>query len=133
MARILLVDDMPSVTALLRAVLEDRGHNVVEVNDGAACLDLVNRGENFDAIVLDMMMPGVDGIETMRRLRAEGCDSAVIAMSGGTREFPAAISLKMSEMYGADRLLLKPFDNEELVAAIDDLLAERKSRDRGGR
>ena len=124
MARVLVVDDMPAVTALLRVALEDRGHSVVEANDGAACLDLVER-ENFDVIVLDMMMPGVDGIETVRRLRADGCDAAVIAMSGGTEAFPASISLKMSEMYGADRMLFKPFDNEELIAAIDELLAKR--------
>ena len=125
MAHVLVVDDMPAVTALLRVALEDRGHDVTEANDGAACLDLVTR-ESFDAIVLDMMMPGVDGIETVRRLRAGGCNAPVIAMSGGTEEFPASISLKMSEMYGADRLLFKPFDNEELVAAIDELLTGRK-------
>lgn len=124
MARILVVDDMPAVTALLRVALEDRGHSVTEANDGAACLDLVGR-ESFDAIVLDMMMPRVDGIETVRRLRAGGCTAPIVAMSGGTEAFPASISLKMSEMYGADRLLFKPFDNEELVAAIDELLAER--------
>ena len=125
MARVLVVDDMPAVTALLRVTLEDHGHSVAEANDGAACLDLVAR-EAFDAIVLDMMMPGVDGIETVRRLRAGGCTAALIAMSGGTEEFPASISLKMSEMYGADRLLFKPFDNAELVAAIDELLAKRQ-------
>lgn len=126
MARVLVVDDMPAVTALLRVALEDHGHSVVEVNDGAACLDLIER-EDFDVIVLDMMMPGVDGIETVRRLRAGGCEAAVIAMSGGTEAFPASISLKMSEMYGADRMLFKPFDNEELIAAIDELLAKRKA------
>lgn len=123
MARILVVDDMPAVTALLRVALEEHGHNVVEASDGAACLRLV-KDQNFDAIVLDMMMPGIDGIETVRRLRADGCKAPLIAISGGTDDFPAAVSLKMSEMYGADRLLFKPFDNEELVAAIDELIAE---------
>ena len=117
---------MPAVTALLRATLEDRGHRVAEANDGAACLDLVGR-ESFDAIVLDMMMPGVDGIETVRRLRAGGCTAALIAMSGGTEEFPASISLKMSEMYGADRLLFKPFDNDELLTTVEELLSIRHS------
>jgi len=124
MARVLVVDDMPAVTALLRVALEDSGHTVVEASDGDACLDLVRR-EPFDVVVVDMMMPGMDGIETVKRLRGEGCGAAVIAMSGGTDEFPAAASLKMSEMYGADRLLFKPFDNEELVATIDQLLGTR--------
>ena len=125
MAQILVVDDMPAVTALLRVALEECGHMVVEANDGAACLDLLKR-EDFDAVVLDMMMPGIDGVETVKRLRADGCDAVVIAMSGGTEDFPAAISLKMSEMYGADRLLFKPFDNDELVAALDELLLAKQ-------
>ncbi|HEY0833431.1 MAG TPA: response regulator [Azospirillum sp.] len=125
MARILVVDDMPAVTALLRVALEDNGHTVVEAGGGGACLDLVRR-EAFDVVVVDMMMPGIDGIETVKRLRGEGCAAAVIAMSGGTDAFPAAASLKMSEMYGADRLLFKPFDNDELIAAIDQLLAARQ-------
>ncbi|HYG90708.1 MAG TPA: response regulator [Azospirillum sp.] len=125
MARILVVDDMPAVTALLRVALEDQGHDVVEANDGLVCLDLVKR-QDFDAIVLDMMMPGIDGIETVRRLRASGCGAALIAMSAGAEDFPASISLKMSEMHGADRLLFKPFDNEELLAVIDELLARRQ-------
>lgn len=127
MARILVVDDMPAVIALLRVALEDCGHTVAEASDGAACLDLVRR-EAFDLIVLDMMMPGLDGIETVKRLRAGEHDTPIIAMSGGTDEFPAAASLKMSEMYGADRLLFKPFDNDELIAAIDDLLAPESRR-----
>ncbi|MGQ9370518.1 response regulator transcription factor [Azospirillum sp. ST 5-10] len=124
MARILVVDDMPAVTALLRVALEDCGHDVAEAGDGAACLALMER-ERFDLVVLDMMMPGLDGIETVKRLRAAGHDTPVVAMSGGTEDFPAAASLKMSEMHGADRLLFKPFDNEELIAIIDTLLADR--------
>ena len=125
MARILVVDDVPSVTALLRAVLEARGHSVVECNDGASGLAELGK-TGFDVVVVDMMMPGVDGIEMVKRLRAQGHTAAVIAMSGGADDFPAAHSLKMSEMYGADRLLFKPFDNDELVAAVDELLAERR-------
>lgn len=121
MARILVVDDAPAVTALLRTVLEGAGHTVIEANDGAAGLDLLARS-SVDLVVLDMMMPGLDGIETVKRLRADGCGVPVIAMSGGTDEFPAAFSLKMSEMYGADRLLFKPFENDELLETVDQLL-----------
>lgn len=125
MARILVVDDVPSVTALLRTVLESSGHSVVESNDGTAALaELARHG--FDLVVVDMIMPGVDGVEMVKRLRAQGPTPAVIAMSGGSEEFPAACSLMMSEMHGADRLLFKPFDNDELLAAVDELLAESR-------
>lgn len=121
MARILLIDDLPSVTTLLSAVLGSWGHAVVECNDGASGLAALDGG-GFDLVVVDMMMPGLDGIEVVKRLRGAGHGIPVIAMSGGRDDFPASHSLKLSEMYGANRLLFKPFDNEELVAAVDELL-----------
>ena len=126
MARILVVDDVPSVTALLRMTLEGRGHAVVEAQDGASGLAEIAKAP-FDLVIVDMMMPGMDGIALIKHLRTAGTEGgrrpAVIAMSGGTDEFPAAYSLKLSEMQGADRLLFKPFDNEELLEIVDDLLS----------
>lgn len=124
MARILVIDDVPSFTALLRVVLEQRGHSVVERHDGEAGLSEATRN-SYDLVLIDMMMPGVDGIECVRRMRMSGIESPVIAMSGGTDRFPAAYSLKLSEMHGADRLLFKPFDNAELVGTVEEVLAER--------
>ncbi|MGY0835705.1 response regulator transcription factor [Azospirillum argentinense] len=131
MARILVIDDVPAFTALLRMTLETQGHQVAEANDGLSGLSMLER-ESFDLAIVDMMMPGLDGIELIRRLRARGASHApsviapaVIAMSGGTDEFPAAFSLNLSAMHGADRVLYKPFDNSELTAAVDELLAAR--------
>lgn len=121
MANILVVDDSPALTALLRAVLEGAGHTVLEANDGARGLAVLSSA-TVDLVVLDMMMPGMDGIEAVRRLRGGGNPVPVIAMSGGTDAFPAAYSLKMSEMYGADRLLYKPFENNELLDTVNQLL-----------
>ncbi len=130
MARILVIDDVPSVTALLRMTLEGRGHAVVEAQDGASGLAEFAKAP-FDVVIVDMMMPGMDGIALIKHLRTTGTGGArgpaVIAMSGGTDEFPAAYSLKLSEMHGADRLLFKPFDNEELLAAVEELLSIRHS------
>lgn len=121
MARILVVDDVPTVTALIRALLEPEGHDVLESSDGEEALNLAG-SIDFDLIITDMMMPGLDGIETVKQLRSTGFDGPIIAMSGGAAGFPAAMSLKMSEMYGADRLLFKPFVNDELTAAVRSLL-----------
>lgn len=126
MARILLADDLPAFTALLRTVLEGRGHTVVECGDGAEALAALARG-TFDLIIVDMMMPGLDGIETVRRLRTGGCTTPVVAMSGGSDDFPAVHSLTMSEMHGANRVLFKPFDNDELLAVVDELLAAHRA------
>ncbi|CAO3377459.1 response regulator transcription factor [Azospirillum argentinense] len=127
MARILVIDDVPAFTALLRMTLETRGHHVEEVHDGLSGLSMLER-EPFDLAIVDMMMPGLDGVELIRRLRARDASDeapAIIAMSGGTDEFPAAFSLTLSAMHGADRLLYKPFDTSELTAAVDELLAAR--------
>ncbi|TWA64051.1 response regulator receiver domain-containing protein [Azospirillum brasilense] len=126
MARILVIDDVPAFTALLRMTLETRDHHVEEANDGLSGLSLLER-ESFDLAIVDMMMPGLDGVELIRRLRARDAPHApaVIAMSGGTDDFPAAFSLTLSAMHGADRVLYKPFDTSELTAAVDELLAAR--------
>ncbi|MCW2244362.1 response regulator transcription factor [Azospirillum canadense] len=121
MARILVIDDVPSVTALLRLLLEGRGHAVAEAHDGVAGLEAME-GAPFDLVVVDMMMPGIDGIELIKRLRRQSNRPAVIAMSGGSDEFPAAYALKISEMHGADRLLYKPFDNDEFLDTVAELL-----------
>lgn len=122
MARILVVDDVATLCALLRAVLEEQGHDVAEAVDGAACLDMLAR-ERFDAVVLDMMMPGMDGIETVKRIRRDDGRIAIIAISGGAQGFPAGMALSMSRMYGADRLLVKPFTNADLIQTVNELLA----------
>ncbi|MFC5357935.1 response regulator transcription factor [Azospirillum himalayense] len=126
MARILVIDDVPALTALLRMTLETQGHHVEEAHDGLSGLSMLER-EPFDLAIVDMMMPGLDGIELIRRLRTRGASPvpSIIAMSGGTDDFPAAFSLTLSAMHGADRVLYKPFDNSELTAAVDELLATR--------
>lgn len=126
MARILVIDDVPALTALLRMTLETQGHHVEEAHDGLSGLSMLER-EPFDLAIVDMMMPGLDGIELIRRLRTRGASPvpSIIAMSGGTDDFPAAFSLTLSAMHGADRVLYKPFDNSELVTAVVELLAAR--------
>ncbi|OYD80256.1 response regulator [Azospirillum brasilense] len=126
MARILVIDDVPAFTTLLRMTLETQGHRVEEAHDGLSGLSMLER-ESFDLAIVDMMMPGLDGIELIRRLRARDAAKApaIIAMSGGTDDFPAAFSLNLSAMHGADRVLYKPFDSSELATAVDELLATR--------
>lgn len=123
MARILIADDVESLRAMLRLVLEQANHDVTEVSDGGECLEMLAKHE-FDLVLTDVLMPGMDGIEAIKRLRAANSQIKIIAMSGGTQKFPAASTLKLTEMYGADRTLFKPFANAELLQAVDDLLAE---------
>ena len=122
MARALVIDDVPAFATLVRMVLESHGHTVTERYDSAEGIEIALR-QPFDVVIVDMIMPGIDGIETVKRLRAGGSRAAVIAVSGGSHEFPASAALTLSQMHGADRLLFKPFANDELVATVDELLA----------
>lgn len=124
MARILIVDDVPMLRALLREVLEVEGHAVSEAGDGAEALALLAQ-EPFDIALVDMVMPNVDGIETVRRIRQAGGGLGIIAMSGGAADLPAGMALSIGRMYGADRLLLKPFENRDVVQAVAEMLAGR--------
>lgn len=121
MAKVLVVDDVSFVRHVIRGVLQRQGHEVAEAEDGAACLKALAEGA-FDLVILDMIMPGVDGIETVKRIRVANPGIRILAISGGANAFPAGIALKMSEMYGADRILVKPFTDQELLETLDGLL-----------
>ena len=125
MARILIADDVESLRAMLRAVLETAGHTVEEAADGTECL-AASDAAHFDLALVDMMMPGLDGIGAVKQLRLSRPDIGIIAMSGGQEGFPAGFSLTMSELYGADRQLLKPFSNAELLKTVDAVLAQKR-------
>lgn len=123
MANVLVVDDVSFVRQVIRGLLQQQGHAVVEADDGASCLKALGEGA-FDLVILDMIMPGVDGIETVKRIRMANPGIRILAISGGADAFPAGIALKMSEMYGADRILVKPFADQELLVALDGLLPQ---------
>ena len=79
---VLIVDDEPGIRSALRSVLEDEGYAVDAVESGEACLDRT-RTQGYACILLDIWLgEGIDGLETLKRLREEGNDSAVVMISG---------------------------------------------------
>jgi two-component system response regulator MprA len=119
-ARILVVDDAPSVRALLRDVLELEGHVVRDAEDGYAALRAV-AAERPDGVVLDVAMPGMDGHEVLARLRATtgGRRLPVVMLTGAADDATAWRGWSG----GVDLLLGKPFEPEELLRALDGLVA----------
>jgi two-component system alkaline phosphatase synthesis response regulator PhoP len=120
--KILVVDDEPSVVNLIRAYLEPEGYTVFTAMDGNAGYQ-VARSVRPDLIVLDIMLPGMDGIELLTRLRRE-LDSYVILLSAKTEETDKIIGLSV----GADDYVTKPFSPRELVARIKSAFRRMQTR-----
>jgi two-component system sensor histidine kinase/response regulator len=112
---VLIVDDFPDTLALYEAVLSEDGHRVRTASNGEEALRKVDELEP-DLVLLDVSMPGLDGVEVLRRLRARrGGGPAVIMLTAARRE-PHAIEAGLKE--GADAYLTKPIDSRELVARV---------------
>lgn len=118
---ILIIDDDPRITALLKRTLNFEGYPVVVAGDGADGLKKALEG-NFDLVVLDIMMPGMDGWEVCRRIRAEK-DVPVLML---TARDDVADRVKGLDT-GADDYLVKPFALEEFLARVRALLRRLKS------
>jgi two-component system, OmpR family, response regulator MprA len=118
MGHVLVVDDQEDVRSLLTLVLQLEGHDVATAVDGA---DAVTKATDRlpDAIILDVMMPRVDGLTALRRLRAAPLTAKVpvLLLSGKT----TAIDVDTGISAGADGYLAKPFEPDELVAAVAEL------------
>lgn len=124
-SRILLADDEKALTSYVAPILERAGFAVTVVQDGNAALRETLR-KCPDLIVLDLLMPGLDGREVCRRLRAAGNWTPVIMLTQVNSQVDKVLSLEE----GADDYLCKPFDPHELVARIRAVLRRRGDRPR---
>ena len=124
---VLIIDDDPRITALLKRALNYEGYPATVAGDGAGGLERALR-ENPDLVVLDIMMPGLDGWEVCRRIRAEK-DIPVLML---TARDEVADRVKGLDL-GADDYLVKPFALEEFLARVRALLRRRKATAEGGR
>jgi two-component system, cell cycle response regulator CtrA len=119
--RVLLVDDDPVSTALLEAVLGRQDYVVEAIDQGEEALDMI-RTYDFDAMILDLRLPDVDGGTVLRRLRAAGSSMPVMVVSGVTER-----NARIQTIFdGADDYLTKPFDTEELVARLKSIVRRSK-------
>ncbi len=119
--RVLVLDDEPELRALLQRYLTERGFEVRGVAD-AAQLDRLLQRERFDVLVLDLMMPGEDGLSVCRRLRAQGESIPIVMLTARGEPVDRIIGREM----GADDYLPKPFDPRELVACINALIRRQR-------
>jgi DNA-binding response OmpR family regulator len=116
MTHILVVDDEQNLVDLVRGYLEREGFTVSAVGDGPAAVEAV-RAERPDVVVLDVMLPGFDGLEVCRRMR-HFSDAYVLMLTARTEEVDRVVGLEV----GADDYLGKPFSPRELVARVKAML-----------
>jgi DNA-binding response OmpR family regulator len=125
MARVLVVDDDATVREVVVSYLRQAGHDVVDVADGEAALVVAGAaGRGFDLVVLDLMLPGIDGLEVCRQL-TQSSDVLVIILSALGAETDRVVGLER----GADDYVTKPFSPRELVLRVEGLL--RRADERG--
>ena len=123
--RVLVVDDEARIRGIVRRYLESDGFDVAEAKDGDGALSRV-RDWHPDLVVLDVMMPGTDGLEVLRQLRT-GSDVPVILLTARSEELDKLIGLSV----GADDYVTKPFSPRELVARIKAVLRRGRGASAG--
>jgi CheY-like chemotaxis protein len=120
-ARILIADDNADAREALALILRSAGHDVANALDGQETIDLY-RARRFDVVLLDLLMPKVDGFEVLRVLKREFPDVRVLVISGAWR-IGGRDALGVARELGATAAILKPVDPQLVVQAVEELLS----------
>lgn len=117
MEKILVVDDEPSIVTLLKFNLEKAGFSVITANDGNLGFNMTLQ-EKPHLIILDLMLPGMDGMDVCKKIRQEKIDIPILMLTARDDEFDKVLGLEL----GADDYLTKPFSPREMVARVKAVL-----------
>ena len=125
MARILIAEDNAEIRALVSSILVEEGHKVSVAQNGQQGLDMLME-DPPDILVLDIMMPQMDGYSVLKELKSAGVKDQmkILILTAKTSESDWVRGYKL----GADSYLTKPFDTDELINAIEDLLSSTKEQ-----
>ena len=137
MASILVIDDDPAVRMTIKLVLERDGHAVALAADGFAGMKAIKAG-GIDLLIVDIFMPGMDGIETIREVRKHQPKLPAIVISGTSLEAPALQAelhapdfLAMAVKLGAVRSIQKPFKPRDIIGVVRQCLGEAEAQPTG--
>lgn len=121
MKRVLIIDDEELARFTIREILEGAGYSVDEAENGNIGIER-QKASPFDLIITDIIMPEKEGVETIIDLKNDFPDLKIIAISGGGRTRNLDF-LKLSQQFGAEKVLAKPFTEGQLLEAVDQVLA----------
>jgi len=119
MPKVLLIDDDPTILKVYSQFLAGLGHEVMQADDGRAGLRLMQQNRP-DLIITDIVMPEMDGLEILMKIRSDHDDIPVIAISGGLRALPVSF-LQQAKLFGARYVFEKPVSLDELKDAVQEL------------
>ncbi len=123
MKNVLIIEDDPDIIVLLRIHLEDLGCTVSEALNGKMGFEMAREG-NFDLIVLDLMLPGMDGLTVCQKLRALEINTPILMLTAKSEEFDKVMGLES----GADDYLTKPFGIREFIARVKAMFRREELR-----
>ena len=124
-SKLLIVDDEVHILELLRYNLESNGYDVLQAETGEQALELI-KTKTIDGVILDLMLPGIDGIEVLRQIRqSEHAALPVIMLTAKNEEIDAVIGLEM----GADDYIGKPFRTREFISRVKSVLRRAKAKE----
>ncbi|MBF4694050.1 response regulator transcription factor [Fusibacter ferrireducens] len=124
--KILIVDDEIHILELLRYNLEGNGYEVIQAESGEEAMEILEK-QTLDGVILDLMLPGMDGIEVLRKIRqSEHARLPVIMLTAKNEEIDAVIGLEM----GADDYIGKPFRTRELISRVKAVLRRAELREK---
>ncbi len=121
MTSILIVDDAEALRGTMAAVLKKAGYDVVEAANGEQALAALSE-QRFDLAIVDIWMPKMDGLSLLKEVRAQRAELPVVIVSGGGPHSPLERSAALADIYGAVQVLFKPFENAELLDAVNGAL-----------
>ncbi|MEO1132339.1 MAG: response regulator transcription factor [Cyanobacteria bacterium J06639_1] len=121
-ANVLVVEDEPLIRETVALALDEQGYAVLQSGDGQQALELVHQNHDLDLLVLDIMLPGLNGLDLCRVLRSEGNSVPILVLSAKDTETDRVVGLEL----GADDYLTKPFGMPELIARCRAILRRQQ-------
>jgi YesN/AraC family two-component response regulator len=122
MQKILIIEDDHHILLMMKKMLDNKGFEITLASNGKEGLEIFNKN-TFDLVITDIIMPEKEGLETIREMKRACSDLKIIAMSGGGK-ISADNYLETAKIFGASKLLEKPFTRQQLVTAVQEIMGE---------
>ena len=122
MQKILIIEDDHHILLMMKKMLGNKGFEIILASNGNEGLEMFKKNK-FDLVITDIIMPEKEGLETIREMKRMRPDLKIIAMSGGGK-ISADNYLETAKIFGASKLLSKPFSRQQLVTAVQEIMGE---------